>query len=96
MAVTVYTKPDCKQCELTKRYLESRGVAFQVQDLREAGNLAAAKALGHLAAPVVVFAPDGAGTEVSWSGFRPDMLDTVAKRAILPSDATREARSPAR
>ena len=80
MTVTVYTKPDCRQCDATKRYLSERDVSFGVESLEDAANLAAAKALGHMGAPVVVFAPDGAGTEVSWSGFRPDMLDTVVEK----------------
>ena len=47
--------------------------------------------LGYLQAPVVVVDDDD-----HWAGFRPDHIERVAKRAILPSDATREARSPAR
>jgi glutaredoxin-like protein NrdH len=43
----------------------------------------------------VCIVEDGTG-EDHWSGFRPDNIKRVAKRAILPSDATREARSPAR
>lgn len=79
MTVTVYTKEDCKQCELTQQRLEAKGIEFEVRSLEEPGNLAAAKALGHLAAPVVVFAPNGPGSEESWSGFRPDRIDEVAK-----------------
>lgn len=59
MTVTVYTKPDCRQCDATKRYLSERDVSFEVESLEDAANLAAAKALGHMGAPVVVFAPDG-------------------------------------
>ncbi len=79
MTVTVYEKPDCQQCVATKRYLDDRGVTFGVESLEDPANLEAAKSLGHMAAPVVVFAPDGVGSEVSWSGFRPDMLDEVVK-----------------
>ena len=49
------------------------------------------KELGYSQAPVVVV-----DDQDHWSGFRPDKIERVAKRAILPSDATREARSPAR
>lgn len=80
MRVAVYTKPACQPCRATKRFLSDNGIAFDERDLTEAEHLDAAKALGFLEAPVVVFVPDGAGTEVSWSGFRPDMLDTVVQR----------------
>lgn len=75
--VTVYTKPRCKQCDLTKDVLESKGITFEVEDLREEGNLAAAKALGYMQAPVVV-----AGDK-HWSGFRPDLIDELVKERGL-------------
>lgn len=74
MLIRVYSKPSCQQCTATKRYLEDRGIPFEVEDLREPGNLAAAQALGHTSAPVVVVG------EKSWSGFRPDFLDELAER----------------
>ena len=80
MTVTVYTKDDCRQCIATTRFLNERGIAYETASLADEGNLAAAKALGHMQAPVVVFAPDGVGSEQSWSGFRPDMLGIVAKQ----------------
>lgn len=71
--VTVYTKPRCQPCTATKRRLRDKGVEFVEESILEPGNLAAAKALGHLEAPVVVV-----GRE-SWSGFRPDLIDELAK-----------------
>ncbi|MEV4737165.1 MULTISPECIES: glutaredoxin domain-containing protein [unclassified Microbacterium] len=81
MTVTVYRKPGCVQCDATERYLGERGIEFDTKDLTEPANLDAAKALGHLAAPVVVFTPPGASEEVSWSGFRPDKLDAIVEAA---------------
>lgn len=77
MSVTVYSKPNCQACTATKRFLTERGLDFSEADVTEPGNLAAAKALGHLEAPVVVVAVDGPRTEVSWSGFRPDKLQDL-------------------
>lgn len=74
MKVTVYTKPDCQQCVATKRWLWSRAIAFEVEDLTDPGNLEAVKALGHASAPVVVVG------EESWSGFRPDKLEELAEQ----------------
>lgn len=74
MTVRVYTKPDCRQCDMTKRLLDGEGVSYVVEDLTDAGNLAAAKALGHTSAPVVVVG------EESWAGFQPDRIKELAGR----------------
>ncbi len=82
------------QCRLTKRMLDAAGLAFHEVNLAEPSNAAAhaivTKDLGYLSVPIVV--DEGR----HWAGFRPDLISDLAKRAILPSDATREARSPAR
>lgn len=83
-AVTVYSKPSCVQCTATYRALDSKGITYNIVDVSE--DLAAlelVKSLGYLQAPVVVTDTD------HWSGFQPDKIDELAKRAILPSDATR-------
>ena len=91
MTITVYSKPACVQCNATYRALDSKGIDYEVLDLSvDPTALEHVKSLGYLQAPVVVTDED------HWSGFRPDKIDELAKRAILPSDATREARSPAR
>lgn len=77
--VTVYTKSNCAQCDATKRWLTQRGIEFETADVTEPSNLAAAVALGHKQAPVVVVAVDGPGSEITWSGFRPDMLSALAE-----------------
>ncbi len=75
MAVTVYTKPSCVQCNATYRALDSRGIEYEVLDVTEdEGALAMVKELGYLQAPVVV--ADGE----HWSGFRPDKIDELAQR----------------
>ncbi|WP_304487031.1 glutaredoxin domain-containing protein [Cellulosimicrobium sp. TH-20] len=67
--VTVYSKPDCVQCEATKRYLDRHGVEFREVDLLDVPEVADGfRAEGILAAPVVV-SPVG-----TWGGFRPDRL----------------------
>lgn len=79
--------------DISERFLQldSKGIDYQVVDMsQDADALERVKALGYLQAPVVITDED------HWSGFRPDKIDELAKRAILPSDATREARSPAR
>ena len=85
-AVTVYTTgPTCQRCTLTKNVLTRKGVPFIEVDIREqvAAREYVVDELGYTEAPVVVV-----DEHDHWSGFRPDQIDRIAKRAILPSDAT--------
>lgn len=72
--VRVYTKPNCKQCDLTKQALTDKGIPFEVEDLTDPLNLEAAKALGYSSAPVVIVGDEG------WAGFRPDLINELAAR----------------
>ena len=75
MAITVYTKPSCVQCNATYRALDSKGIEYEVLDLSEdPAALERVKSLGYLQAPVVVTDED------HWSGFRPDKIDELASR----------------
>jgi glutaredoxin-like protein NrdH len=84
--VVVYTTgPACIRCTMTTRVLEQKGVPFTEVDIRE--NSAARdyviEDLGYTEAPVVVVSD-----EDHWSGFRPEQIDRLIKRAVLPSDAS--------
>lgn len=73
MAVTVYSKPACTQCDATYRQLSKGGlvkdVDYRVVDItQDPEALATIKARGFQQAPVVVTEDD------AWSGFRPDKL----------------------
>lgn len=72
--VRVYTKPNCKQCDMTKDRLTALDIPYEVEDLLEPANLEAAKALGFMSAPVVMVGEDG------WAGFRPDKINELAAR----------------
>ena len=91
--VTVFSRIGCVQCNATYRALDSRGIDYRIIDVDELGGGAAdmLREMGFQQLPVVKL--DGMK---SWSGFRPDRIADVHKRAILPSDATREARTSAR
>ena len=72
--VTVYSLPNCVQCDSTKRLLTRNEVAYEEVDLsQDADSLSMIRELGYTAAPVVV-----AGDE-HWSGFRPDKLATLTQ-----------------
>ena len=69
MKVTVYTKPDCVQCDMTKRLLDREGIAYETIDLTEDDQaMAYVRELGYLAAPVVV------ANNQHWSGFRAERI----------------------
>lgn len=76
MAITVYTKPSCVQCNATYRALENRGLEYEIFDLSvDEKALETVKELGYLQAPVVITDTD------SWSGFRPDKIEELARLA---------------
>lgn len=70
---TVYTKPSCVQCDMTKRYLDKAGVAYNTVDITENPEaLDMILGMGFSSAPVVI---SEAG---SWAGFQPDKLNLLA------------------
>ncbi|MDO5726735.1 MAG: glutaredoxin-like protein NrdH [Bowdeniella nasicola] len=76
MSITVFSKPNCVQCDATYRALRKQGLDYTVVDITEdAEALENVKALGYVQAPVV-FA-DGE----HWSGFRPDRIKAIARQA---------------
>lgn len=73
MKVTVYTLPDCVQCDATKKYLNKYNVEYSTVDLRTDEEASAlVTSLGYKQAPVV-FADN-----IHWSGFRPDKIKDLS------------------
>lgn len=71
--VTVYSRPDCVQCNATYRALSKKGIAYETVGLsQDPDALEHIRALGHLRAPVIIAGQD------HWSGFRPDKIDELA------------------
>ncbi|MDO5454854.1 MAG: glutaredoxin-like protein NrdH [Corynebacterium sp.] len=76
MAITLYTKPACVQCNATQKALDRAGLDYTMVDVSvddEAREYVLA--LGYLQAPVV---------EVNgehWSGFRPERIRDLAAQA---------------
>ena len=76
MAITVYIKPACVQCNATYRALDKAGIEYAVIDITENAQARDyVMSLGYLQAPVVV-----AG-ENHWSGFRPDEISKLTPAA---------------
>lgn len=73
-AVTLYTKPNCPACTLTKKTLDREGIPHEMRDVTtdpEANEFVTS--LGYKAAPVV-----HAGEDNHWSGFRPERIRSLS------------------
>jgi glutaredoxin-like protein NrdH len=73
VVTTVYTKPACVQCEMTKKYMDKNGIPYTTVDItkdQEAFDMVIG--MGFQSAPVVI-------SEVgNWSGFQPDKINLLA------------------
>lgn len=69
MPVTVYSKPNCPQCDLTKRDMDILGIEYQTVDITlQQDQLERLTSLGFRSAPVV---ETERGT---WSGYDRDKI----------------------
>lgn len=75
--LTIYGSPGCQGCKATIRKAEALGLSYGYVDVSiEIDAAARLVADGHKSLPVVY-----AGAEV-WTGFRPDLLDKIARHAL--------------
>lgn len=78
MAITVYSKPMCVQCDATKRALKKHNLDFEVVDMSlDLESLEYVKSLGYVQAPVVVVGDE------HWSGYRPDLIKKLAQTGLM-------------
>ena len=76
MTVTVYTLPDCIQCDMTKKYLDKNKIEYSTVNMNEDKEASEkVSELGYKQAPVVIY------NNFHWSGFRPDKI--TALRLLL-------------
>lgn len=69
--ITVYTKPACVQCDMTRKFLDNAGLEYSVEDITSPENRAQLEYFlveGYLAAPIVVT------DRKTWSGYQIDNL----------------------
>ena len=72
--ITVYSKPNCMQCEFSKKYLEDKGVEFkEINVFEDDEALAMLRDKGYSQMPVVDINGE------FHTGFRPDVLAKVEK-----------------
>lgn len=70
---TLYVKPSCVQCDMTKRYLDKNNISYDTVDITEdAQALEMVLGMGFASAPVVITDND------SWAGFQPDKLEQLS------------------
>ena len=71
---TVFTKNNCIQCKMTKRFLNENGIVFEEKNINENPEyIEYLKNQGFAAVPVV----EGNGIQ-AFAGFRPDALKQLA------------------
>ncbi|MGP2496065.1 glutaredoxin family protein [Schaalia turicensis] len=77
MDVTIYSKPNCPQCEATKRKFTKEGVAFREVDVTEDRRAftRVRDEWGYQRVPVIEVR--GEGFDVRWDGFRPERMKAV-------------------
>lgn len=74
MTITVYTRPSCGPCMMTRRRLDAAGIPHRVVDISQDDEARDyVMALGYLQAPVVVVGDE------HWSGFRPERIKNLVK-----------------
>lgn len=70
--ITVFTKPNCVQCDRTKKLLDKEKIPYIAIDITEDAPAAARlRSIGVRTMPFVVTPDD------EWSGFRPDKLRSI-------------------
>lgn len=70
---TIYTKPACVQCDMTKRMMDQKGIAYKTVDITENQDaLDMILSMGFSSAPVVM------STAGNWAGFQPDKINLLA------------------
>ncbi|MGO2082918.1 glutaredoxin-like protein NrdH [Vagococcus sp.] len=73
--ITLYTKDNCPQCKMTKKFLADKGVNFQEINIdTEPHYIDQLKEQGFRSVPVITTADE----RVTIVGFRPDQLRALA------------------
>lgn len=76
--LTVYSKPRCMQCEMTKMWLTQNKIPFETVDT--AANPESLELLSHYGwqtLPVVAIDDEISDNSKSWSGFQIDKLEAL-------------------
>lgn len=82
MAITIYTKNDCRPCKESKKRLKESGIPFKEINLDEHPEFFdyVKYELGFSSTPVIV-TDDGV-----WSGYRPDKIKAIKQQLAYCSE----------
>ncbi len=73
--ITIYTKDNCQQCKMTKRFLTDKNVTYIERNIdNDPQYIDWLKAQGFQSVPIVTSEEN----ELTIIGFRPDQLKTLA------------------
>ena len=73
--LTVYSKPRCMQCEMTKMWLSQNKIEFETVDIEaNPGAFELLKHYGYSSLPVVVIDDEFDNPDKAWAGFQIDNL----------------------
>lgn len=76
--ITVYSKPSCMQCEMTKMWLNQNKIPFEVVDTgANPGALELLRHYGWQALPVVAIDDELSDKSKAWAGFQIDKLEAL-------------------
>ena len=76
--ISVYTKPRCMQCEMTKMWLTQNKIPFEAVDIEaNPGALELLRHYGWQALPVVAIDDKLSDKSKAWAGFQIDKLEAL-------------------
>ena len=76
--ITVYSRPNCMQCKMTKIWLNHNKIPFESVDIEaNPGALELLKHYGYSSLPVVAIDDEISDNSKSWSGFQIDKLEAL-------------------
>lgn len=76
--ITVYSKPRCMQCKMTKIWLTQNKIPFEYVDIEaNPGALELLKHYGYSSLPVVAIDDELSDESKTWSGFQIEKLEAL-------------------
>jgi glutaredoxin-like protein NrdH len=87
VTITLYSRPECGQCEQTKKVMDRKGLSYneinvdEDEDARKLVQESAEAMKASPALPMVVVTRPGKGEATVWHGFRYDELKDLTKHS---------------
>lgn len=76
--LTVYSRPNCMQCEMTKMWLNQNKIEFENVDIEaNPGAFELLKHYGYSSLPVVAIDDELSDESKTWAGFQIDKLEAL-------------------